>query len=374
MDGTGQPILREMKNSDECPLTNFQCSQGHCLPIYLRCNGVDDCPNREDEASCERYSCSGFYSCRGSKVCLHPNHVCDGVFQCLQYDDEFLCEKPACPAVCQCQGLAYVCTVKFSASSCPDLRYLDASGSGMTPSDLSNNLLLIHLRLSDCRIDTQPILVLPDLSGNGLTHIGMQHFHSLNNLRVLVLSRNPLLSITHTESPELGMMVLETITLSDTSLLAVCPNLKTLNISWSKLTTIADEGFQSTPLLENLGVRGSLLKDYPTDLLRNLVSLKVVHTNNYKLCCEAMLPEDLNLNNCHGMRCKTCWRCVKTFSSPTCTACFCGSLLHCPLWATWAALWPDSTSAAKAHVWAASVSLLAISPWLISAWESTWPL
>ena len=311
VDGTGQPIFREMNNSDECPLTHFQCSQGHCLPIYLRCNGVDDCPNREDEASCEKYSCSGFYRCRGSKVCLHPDHVCDGVFQCPQYDDELLCEKPACPDVCQCQGLAYVCTVKFSASSYPDLRYLDASGSGMTPSDLSNNLLLIHLRLSDCRIDKQPILVLPnlrhlDLSGNGLKHIGMQHFHSLNNLRVLVLSRNPLSSITNTESPELGMLVLETITLSDTSFnmfngsaLAGCPNLKTLNISWSKLTTIADDGFKSTPLLENLDVRGSPLKDYPTDLLRSQVSLKVVHTDNYKLCCEAMLPEDLNLNNCH---------------------------------------------------------------------------
>ena len=308
---TGLRILREKNNSDECPLTHFQCFQGHCLPIYLRCNGVDDCPNREDEAFCESYSCSGFYRCRGSKVCLFPVHVCDGAFQCPQYDDELLCEKPACPDMCQCQGLAYVCTVKFSARSYPDLRYLDASGSGMTPSDLSNNHLLIHLRLSDCLIKTQPILKLPnlrhlDLSGNGIKHISMQYFHSLNNLRVLVLSGNPLLSITNTESPEPGMMVLETITLSDTSLdvfngsaLAGCPNLKTLNISWSKLTTIADDGFQSTPLLENLDVRGSPLKDYPTDLLRNLVSLKAVHTDNYKLCCEAMLPEDFDLNNCH---------------------------------------------------------------------------
>ena len=244
-------------------------------------------------------------------MCLHPDHVCDGVFQCPQYDDELLCEKPAYPAVCQCQGLAYVCTVKFSASSYPDLRYLDASGSGMTPSDLSNNLLLIHLPLSDCRIDAQPILVLPnlrhlDLSANGLKHTGMQHFHSLNKLRVLVLSRNPLSSITHTESPELGILVLETISLTDTSFnmfngsaLAGCPNLKTLNISCSKLTTIAEDGFQSTPLLENLDVRGSPLKDYPTDLLRSLVSLKVVHTDSYKLCCEAMLPDDFNLNNCH---------------------------------------------------------------------------
>ena len=103
-------------------------------------------------------------------------------------------------------------------------------------------------------------------------------------------------------------MVLQTIDLSGTSLdvyngsaLAGCQNLKTFNISWNiKLTTITDEGFQSTPLLENLDVRGSPLKDFPSDLLRSLVSLKVVHADNYKLCCEAMLPENFNLNNCHA--------------------------------------------------------------------------
>ena len=313
VDGTGRPFLGQMKDSDECPVTHFRCSQGFCLPIYLRCNGVDDCPNREDEASCESYSCSGFYRCRGSKVCLHPDHVCDGLFQCPQYDDELLCERLTCPDVCQCQGLAFVCTANFSASSYPDLRYLDASGFGIRPIYLTHNLLLIYLRLSDCSIDTQPTLELPnlrhlDLSGNELTHIDMQYFRSLKNLRVLVLSGNPLSAITNTVLSEARRMVLQSINLSDTSLdvyngsaLAGCPNLKTLNISWNvKLTAITHEGFQSTPLLENLDVRGSPLKDFPSDLLRSLVSLKVVYADNYKLCCEAMLPQDFNVNNCHA--------------------------------------------------------------------------
>ena len=105
------------------------------------------------------------------------------------------------------------------------------------------------------------------------------------------------------ESRGPGTMVLQTINLSgillrvyNGSALAGYPNLKTLNISGSVLTTITDEGFQSTPLLENLDVRGSPLKDFPNDLLRDLVFLKVVHADNYKLCCEAMLPKDFDWN------------------------------------------------------------------------------
>ena len=101
--------------------------------------------------------------------------------------------------------------------------------------------------------------------------------------------------------------MLQTINLSGTllrvyncSALAGYPNLKTLNISGSVLTTITDEGFQSTPLLGNLDVRDSPLKDFPSDLLRGLVSLKLVYSDNYKLCCEAMLPEDFDWNKCYA--------------------------------------------------------------------------
>nr|KAG5712202.1 hypothetical protein BaRGS_014552 [Batillaria attramentaria] len=35
-------------------------STGYCLPVYLRCNGVYDCPGLEDERDCDKYACPGF--------------------------------------------------------------------------------------------------------------------------------------------------------------------------------------------------------------------------------------------------------------------------------------------------------------------------
>ena len=81
------------ENSTLCPITHFEClvHSYYCLPVYLRCNGVYDCPDREDEADCESYTCPGYYRCLDSKICVHPHHVCDGVYLCPQRDDDLLC-------------------------------------------------------------------------------------------------------------------------------------------------------------------------------------------------------------------------------------------------------------------------------------------
>ena len=164
----------------------------------------------------------------------------------------------------------------------------------MTPSDLAHNHFLLHLRLSDCRIDTQPTLEPPnlrhlDLSTNELTHIDINQFHSLTNLRVLVLFGNPLSTIANTEPSRKGTLILHTISISGASFhvfngsaLAGCPLLKTLNISWSRLTTISEGGFQSTPLFENLDVRGSPLKDFNSALNPFLYTFNVLMEKRQK--------------------------------------------------------------------------------------------
>ncbi|KAL8585871.1 hypothetical protein ACOMHN_056466 [Nucella lapillus] len=102
-------------NTTQCPDTHFQChDDGYCLPVYVRCNDVNDCLDHEDELWCNGYRCPGFYRCRGTDrtICVHTDHLCDGLPQYPRHDDELMCDL-TCPESCTCYGLAFTCTHTF---------------------------------------------------------------------------------------------------------------------------------------------------------------------------------------------------------------------------------------------------------------------
>ena len=117
---TYSDLVRSWSNGQvQCPETHVECpGNNFCIPVYLRCNGVYDCPEHEDETGCDRHRCPGFYRCRGSTACLHPAHLCDGWAQCPQHDDELLCNL-TCPNSCTCYGHAFFCTQPFQAAITP---------------------------------------------------------------------------------------------------------------------------------------------------------------------------------------------------------------------------------------------------------------
>ena len=185
-----------------CPETHFRCAgkEGYCLPVYLHCNGVDDCPGREDEAGCEEYTCTGWYRCRGSlTVCLHPDHLCDSVYQCPLRDDEINCDVD-CPESCTCYGMAFFCTHPFQAFRYPALRFLEARGSGLLPKNVGNNLPLVHLGLGLCGLESFYLLGLSnlhslDLADNRLSAVTSYHLRYFKHLRLLSLAGNPLVTV-----------------------------------------------------------------------------------------------------------------------------------------------------------------------------------
>ena len=303
LDGKGFFTYRLMTDSEPCPDTHYRCATAmvHCLPIYTRCNELYDCPYHEDERDCEDITCPGLYRCRDSTVCVHVDHVCDGWSQCPQRDDEWLCGM-VCPPQCLCQGHAFLCSRPFPAHLFPQLRYLDASGSGMTLDNVINNTYLVNLNLADCSIQALSSieflnLRIIDLSWNEITTIAIHVFMNCTNLQVLVLRGNPLSSVTNTVSnrrhDSLRMLDLSQthIGVVDSQLLSLTPGIRFLNISFCDLHSIGPQGFQSLHEMKELDIRGNLIKHFPRDIFRDLSSLKLILSAHYRLCCSDVLPK-----------------------------------------------------------------------------------
>ena len=297
-----------------CPETHFRCPGNwtYCMPVFVRCNGVHDCPGREDEAGCDSYTCPGFYRCRASAICVHASHVCDGVFQCPQHDDELLCDF-TCPHNCSCYGLAFFCVHTFPAEDFQDLRFLDAHGSAMTPEDLSSNTMLIFLNLADCGLqDLAPVdfpnLRKLDLSRNRLKSIEADQLVSMSKLQVLSLAGNPLAALfASAHDPDVRFSLLQFLDLSNIALpelnvttLTIFPSLVFLNLSGCGIQRVLDDGFHDLKYLRNLDVRGSPMGAFPRHIFQGLRRLTELWADNYKLCCPATLPSGFYLMNCHA--------------------------------------------------------------------------
>nr|KAG5710971.1 hypothetical protein BaRGS_013705 [Batillaria attramentaria] len=153
------------------------------VPYTLVCDHRSDCKDDSDEDFCVFPPCDPF----------------------LQYH----CGNKQCPNSCTCYGTAFFCTRIFSAALYPELRFLEASGTGMSPSDVTNNSMLVYLSL-----DT-----------------------SLTSVITLDLSR----------------LQLEEM---DRVLMAVFPNIQTLNLSDSGLHRLHTEGFQPLQDLRLLSAAG----------------------------------------------------------------------------------------------------------------------
>ena len=305
---------RPMTPGALCPETHFRCAgkEGYCLLVYLRCNGVDDCPGREDEAGCEEHTCTGWYRCRGSlTVCLHPDNLCDDVYQCPLRDDELNCNAN-CPESCTCYGLAYFCTRPFRVDRHHALRFLEARGTGLLPGNVTENRLLVHLGLALCGLHALHLPDLPnlhslDLADNRLSAVTSAHLSHLKHLRRLSLAGNPLVtvfgqgpglpSLRSLRELDLSGVVMTTLNVND---LSVLMKLQRLNLSHSGVRQISADGFEPLTKLQTLDLQGCPLSEFPRDIFKGLSDLQSVHAINFKLCCPVTLPDGFNSLNCNA--------------------------------------------------------------------------
>ena len=319
LDKTGHFAVHTLQESGnettvQCPATHFRCVHElfYCLPVHLRCNDVYDCPSHEDEDDCDTYTCPGYYRCRDSRVCVHPDHVCDHIYHCPQHDDELLCDLQ-CPEQCLCYGTAFFCSAAFRVDLYPELRFLEARATEMTPADLTNSTMLIHLGLARCSLTRLEVLNLPnlhslDLSDNDIVSIRQEHLSLLPNLYQLSLAGNPLTSSLFTE--HVSQRAFQSVKILDmsrvyilklnTSIFTAFITLKLLNLSGNGIQAIMDDGLNSLADLRLLDLRGSPITEFPPSIFRDLSELQTVFADNYKLCCPVNLPTHFNPAHCHA--------------------------------------------------------------------------
>ena len=276
----------------ECTNT-FKCPESYCIPIRKVCDDIHDCPNGEDEISCQNNICPGYLKCSEVQYCIHPVDVCDGYSHCPQGDDEKLCDIGGCPNGCLCLGRGVVCREeRFSyipAFPFLEMIYLSVGSNYMHFPEFSNLSSLSQLVILDLSsamvIDICPALQedytfyhslhLLYLQHNNMNHISSVCFAKLPSLLVINLQGNPLLDIADDAFKDISLNVL---------ILSKAP--------LSSLSGKLIRGFRSLKTLDKRGVKLSYLSQSLVDGLREL---ETVFSDDTRLCC--LLK---NANNCEN--------------------------------------------------------------------------
>ncbi|KOX76539.1 Vitellogenin receptor [Melipona quadrifasciata] len=76
----------------------FQCKNGECISKTKRCNSYYDCADWSDEEGCDKKECdSNEFQCHEG-ACISKYLVCNGQSDCTDFSDELNCDKHECDA------------------------------------------------------------------------------------------------------------------------------------------------------------------------------------------------------------------------------------------------------------------------------------
>ena len=155
-----------------------------------------------------------------------------------------------------------------------------------------------------------------DLSHNLLTTVPFSFLKPMPFLRVLKIRQNPFDTLSNdlsTINSKLNILVsIHHLDISDvymaenswTDILfrssVIFPNIKTLILTNTSIRDVQETGFKVFTRLQQLDITQTSVVYFDKYVFQSMKELREIHTDNYKLCCKEVLPDNFNPAHCHA--------------------------------------------------------------------------
>ena len=266
-------------------LLKFKCPKYYCIPMGYVCDGKIDCPGGSDEVHCANYSCIGLFHCFRTSQCIFVADVCDGVKDCMNGDDEFNCELhySKCLKQCICLGFAVSCNYSFQ-----NVFNMDEVVQNRTYVSIIGNKLFQEFRCSSCQ--KVQFLILTEFNILDFCVSFIRFKNDFHKVISIVLHKNSITllrmdcfaydsSILSLNFSSNMISVVEKFTFSSLDAL------KVLDLSNNRINILNTKSFAGLINMIFLKINQNPLKFIHIHLLQELIQLKVIYTNDFRLCC-----------------------------------------------------------------------------------------
>ena len=262
----------------------FKCHLSYCIPFNMVCDGEWNCPQGDDEASCNSYICPNLFKCKGQTKCLHFSKYCDNEKDCIFGDDELWCINGSvliCPKNCKCFAHSVICinmdtnlhhhiwsSVKYVKCISCNLYYyskLFSSFQSIMFLNIKDHMLDSICLKKDHNIPILYFLRHFDISSNRLIEIQNNCFVPLKRMITFHLQQNLISN------------------LGDNSF-NILLHLALLDLSHNRISKLKSTLFSGLTSIKTINLTFNPIIYVETDTFKGM-SPKTIHSFNIQVCC-----------------------------------------------------------------------------------------
>ena len=277
--------LENCKHFNCRKILKFKCPRYYCIPMGYVCDGKVDCPKSFDELDCWNHSCSGLFHCTRTSQCIYIDDVCNGVYDCLNIDDEISCDllHTKCVDHCSCLGYAISC---YYINENVNLQQVVENRIFVS---VKGNKIAWNLRWLE-NLRSVQFLHLTDFQLTDICSIFAQFLYNSPNVLSVAVNNNTITSLKiKCLNYYSGMLSLNfshnLISVVEQFSFIGQTSLKALDLSINQINILSSKSFFGLVRLVFLKINQNPLKFIVSNLFKKLNHLKLINTDNFRLCC-----------------------------------------------------------------------------------------